>query len=798
MGAVLAGILESLPHTIPDAAIPAQLKKADEALRKSEEHYRRLIETAGEGVWVLDAQHITTFVNRTLLSMLGYEESEMVGRPVTDFLDDPNRIVVTAQLVGRRQGAKGNYEVACRRKDGSLMYALIAASAIVGDQRQYEGSLGMITDITERKEAEQALRQQERQLAEAQRIAHIGSWHWELQSNQIQWSDEHYRICGLPPQKSPVPSETAIACIHPEDREMVLGHCTEAMQGTGQYQCELRIVRPDGTQRFAHSRGEVIRDASGRPIEMFGTLQDITESKVAQDRLTESELRFRQLAENIREVFWMSDPHKSEILYVSPGYAKTWGRSPDDLRANRMAFTESIHPDDRARVVEWVKDQPTVDSSEIEYRIIRPDGSMRWIRDRSFAVKDADGNVIRNAGIAEDITERKNAENATTRLAAIVHSSEDAIISETLDGVITSWNNAAERLFGFTADEAIGKNVRMLIRAERTEEMLQAVQRVTRGERLEQFEATRICKDGSNIDVSISLSPIQDTAGKIVGISKIAHDITVRRRAEALERERAGLKESVNAMEQVLGVVGHELRTPLAALRAMSEFLLTDGAMATAEFDQFLGGINEEVIRMTETVDNLLEAARLNSGKAKWNFHRLRVRDICEQALDVIRPLVDPAAIMLGLDVPQDLQLCGDADALRRLITNLAGNSRKHTKAGRIAVSAAGRCDDNGRWIELRISDTGSGIAPEILRRLGEAFALNSGVVGANHVSGTGLGIAICNAIVAAHGGNLKVESKVGEGTVITANLRADLTKPDLLPLLPSSPPGIPIATTVT
>lgn len=506
--------------------------------------------------------------------------------------------------------------------------------------------------------------------------------------------------------------------------------------------------------------------------------QDITERKIAQDRLAESELRFRQLAENIREVFWMSDARKSEILYVSPGYAETWGRSPEYLRTNPMAFTKSIHPDDRPRVLEWVKNQSKVDSSEIEYRIIRPDGSMRWIRDRAFPVKDAGGNVIRHAGIAEDITARKNAENASGHLAALVHSCEHAIYSGTLDGVITSWNRAAERLYGYTAGDAIGKNVRMLIPEEGTEEMRQNLQRVARGERLEQFEATRIRKDGSRIDVSLSISPIHDSTGKIVGISKIARDITVRRRAEALERERAALNESIRAMDQVLGVVGHELRTPLTGLRAMAEYLLDDEARQTEEWDRFLKGMHDEVIRMSQTVNDLLEAARLNSGRAAWNFATCELQQICEEALAIVRPLIDDSHVSLAISCPSDLRMSGDADALRRLILNLVSNSRKYTEAGSIAVHVSTRWSATERWVEIRVIDTGSGIPPEIAKRLGDPFALNSGTVGANYVSGTGLGISICKAIAAAHGGAIQFESKAGAGTTVTVALRADLNEP--------------------
>jgi PAS domain S-box-containing protein len=756
----LIGVM-GIAHDITDR------KQMEAQLRRSHEQLKDVLGSITDGMYTCDGEWRFTYINRRAKELLRLSDADL-GR-------------ILWQVRPEAAGSIFEQQFSLVMKERTTAVFEAEYDARHWEVHAYPTTDGIAVyfqDISERKEVEQELRKQERQLGEAQRIAHVGSWRWNLQSDQIEWSDEHCRICGLPPQKSAISSETAFACLHPEDREMVLRHCREAIDTTGEYQCELRIVWPDGTRRFAHSRGEVVRDASDRPIEMFGTLQDITERKVAQDRLAESELRFRQLAENIREVFWMSDPHKSEILYVSPGYAETWGRSPEDLGTDPMAFIESIHPDDRPKVLEWVKNQSIVDSSEIEYRIIRPDGMMRWIRDRSFAVKDAAGNVIRNAGIAEDITARKNAEDASGHLAAIVHSCEHAIYSGTLDGVITSWNNAAERLYGFTTGEAIGKNVRMLIPEEGTEQMRQNLQRVARGERVEQFVATRIRKDGSRMDVAISISPIRDAAGKIVGISKIARDITVRRRAEALELERAALNESIRAMDQVLGVVGHELRTPLTGLRAMSEYLLDDQARQTEEWDRFLKSMHDEVIRMSQTVNDLLEAARLNSGRATWNFATCELQQICEEALALVRPLIDESRVSLAKVCPLDLRMTGDADALRRLILNLVSNSRKYTDSGSIAVHVSTRQSATERWVEIRVIDTGVGIPPEIAKHLGEPFALNSGTVGANYVSGTGLGLSICKAIAAAHGGSIQFKSKAGAGTTVTVALRADLNEP--------------------
>ncbi|HZN69019.1 MAG TPA: response regulator [Tepidisphaeraceae bacterium] len=260
-----------------------------------------------------------------------------------------------------------------------------------------------------------------------------------------------------------------------------------------------------------------------------------------------------------------------------------------------------------------------------------------------------------------------------------------------------------------------------------------------------------------------------------------------------IETERNHLKDAVAAMEQVLGVVAHELRTPLAALRAMSELLLTDAEAArqSGEFDAFLSGIHQEVVRMSDTVNNLLEAARLNSGKARWNWSTFRLREVCEQAVETVRCLVDEKAVKVACHVePADAAMAGDAEAIRRVVLNLLNNARKHTTSGHVTVTAR-RADDDaaGQWVELSVSDTGSGMPSQVLARLGEAFALNSGIVGENHVGGTGLGLSICKSIAAAHGGTLHVESCPNKGTTVTARLRADLPAPEQIESGPSLVP---------
>ncbi|TAK07919.1 MAG: PAS domain S-box protein, partial [Candidatus Manganitrophaceae bacterium] len=198
--------------------------------------------------------------------------------------------------------------------------------------------------------------------------------------------------------------------LHPEDKERVFNEWNEATRGGGEFASEYRFQTPQGKVTWLYGSAIPLRNDAGEGIGYIGTITDITERREAEEKLRESENRFRQLAENIHQVFWMSDPHKSEILYISPAYEKIWGRSCESLYQQPRSFLEAIHPEDHPQMKAYLEQQVRGEAAEVVYRVVRPEGSSRWIRDRSFPIKDRLGRVFRVAGIAEDITQQREAE----------------------------------------------------------------------------------------------------------------------------------------------------------------------------------------------------------------------------------------------------------------------------------------------------------------------------------------------------------------------------------------------------
>jgi PAS domain S-box-containing protein len=368
-------------------------------------------------------------------------------------------------------------------------------------------------------------------------------------------------------------------------------------------------------------------------------------------------------------------------------------------------------------------------------------------------------------------------------LAAIVESSDDAIVSKTLDGIIVSWNRGAERLFGYTAAEAVGRPIMILIPPDRTDEEHNILSRIGQGLRVETYDTIRLRKDGQPVHVSLTISPVYDASGRIVGASKIARDISERQRLEA---ERARLAEEERAVhaatqrakreaeaanlakDEFLAMVSHELRTPLHAIGGWLQILRLKRE-DPALIQQALDIMSRNTRLLTTIVDDLLDVSRFVAGDLAIQRVPVDIPPIVEGALETLRPMASAKGVLVEsvLD-PWAGPVLGDPQRLHQVLANIVGNAVKFTPAGgRITVSAR----NDGATTEVVVSDTGLGVAPEFLPHMFEAFRQArthaSGVQG-----GLGLGLAIVRHLVQMHEGTVTAESPgLGQGTRLTVRL---------------------------
>ncbi|MBN3875558.1 PAS domain-containing protein [Nostoc sp. JL23] len=267
-------------------------------------------------------------------------------------------------------------------------------------------------ELTDRRRVEAELRESEEWLRLALSASRMGTWNWNIQTGKISWSDNLEALFGLEQGEFDGSFEMFAARVHPDDRDRLLAAVGRAVATGEDYDIEFRVVYPNGTIRWALSQGKVFYDQHGQPIQMAGIDLDITERKRSAETLRESEERFRQLAENIDAVFWIKEVSKNRVSYVSPAYKKLWGLNPQELYQGQQAWVDRIHPEDREATDRAFHEKAVAGQFDEEYRIILPNGSIRWVHDRCFPLRDETGEIYRFAGIAEDISDRKQVEQA--------------------------------------------------------------------------------------------------------------------------------------------------------------------------------------------------------------------------------------------------------------------------------------------------------------------------------------------------------------------------------------------------
>jgi PAS domain S-box-containing protein len=383
-------------------------------------------------------------------------------------------------------------------------------------------------------------------------------------------------------------------------------------------------------------------------------------------------------------------------------------------------------------------------------------------------------------------------EEAAARLAAIVDSSDDAIVSKTLEGVIRSWNQAAERIFGYTAAEAVGRHISLIIPEERGSEETEVLSRLVRGERIKHFETIRRAKDGRLVDISLTVSPVRNSAGRIIGASKVARDISDQRRREQerqslLEREREARAEAetVNrSKDQFLATLSHELRTPLNAIYGWARMLAT-GRLDEPAIHRATEAILRNAAAQVQLIEDLFDVSRVITGNMRLEVRPLNVAAVLEAALDTVRPAATAKGVHLeSVLEPGAEAMMGDPARLQQVIWNLLMNAVKFTPRGGRVTTHLRRVDAD---IEIVVSDTGEGIAPEHMPRLFQRFGQADSSSTRGH-TGLGIGLALVRHLVDLHGGTVNGHS-AGQGLGATFTVRLPVSAvPALFPPQPHPP----------
>lgn len=594
-------------------------------------------------------------------------------------------------------------------------------------------------------------------------------------------------------------------------REALVGErCYRVMHGTDKppIECPHALAVLDGQPHIAdsheeHLGGEFIEsvtpllDEGGRRVGSVLVAHDITARKKAEAELNESEQRFRALVNSTSDIIYSMTPDWSETHFLKGGVFLA------DLEGTSADWLERYIPHgEQPRVTAAIQDAIRSSGTfEMEHQVLRADGTTGWTFSRAVAIRDSAGNIVEWFGAASDITERRNAEALRTRLAAIVESSDDAIISYGIDGAILTWNASAERLFGYRADEAIGQPITMLLPPERFMEEHKILGTIKAGQRVEHLETVRVAKDGRLLDVLVSSAPLKDAEGRLAGASKTLRDISERKRAEAaLQSVLADLATANATLEQRVATrtaelmaineelkafaytIAHDLRAPLrhviVFLSQLKGFLPAD---LGPEARGLLSDTQNESTRMAVLIDDLLKFARL--GHAELKTGNVDLALVLDTVLAELLP--DTAGRRIEWKIGPLPHVCGDQSLLRQVFVNLLGNAIKFTAPRDPALieigvapetPAAGEEPGTAPFVTLFVRDNGVGYNEAhaahlfgVFRRLHEP----------SQFTGTGIGLANVRRIVQRHGGRVWAESVEGQGATFFFSLPKNNNDPN-------------------
>ena len=501
------------------------------------------------------------------------------------------------------------------------------------------------------------------------------------------------------------------------------------------------------------------------------------EARDSMQAIWESELRYRQVVGSLPVAVYTTDVH-GQVTFYNEAAANLWGRRPEVGKELWCGSYRIYRPDgtpmplDACPMAITLREGRPVRGQEII--IERPDGSRRNVLPYPDPIRDASEKIVGAVNMLLDITESKRAEQATQWLAAIVESSEDAIVSKDLNGIITSWNKGAEHLLGYRPGEIIGRPVTVLMPPNLWNEEPNILARIRRGERIEHYETVRQHKDGTQIEISLTVSPIKNARGEVIGASKIIRDITAQKQARRdLERAHKEVLVASRAKDDFLAALSHELRTPLNPV-----LLLASEAAETLELPAEIRAqftlIRNSVELEARLIDDLLDITRIAHGKLSVKMVPVDVHGVLQEAIATVRAELDGKRIAVILELAAERSVVkGDAVRLQQVFWNLLKNAVKFTPAqGKITVAT--RNEPTTGEIVISLTDTGIGMTESDLGRIFEAFTQgeNARAVGAHPFGGLGLGLAISRMLVESHSGSIRASSAGrGQGTTLTVSL---------------------------
>ncbi len=759
---------DSIGRSTSEAAILDQ-HRAEQGLRQREEQFERVVADVRDyAIFLLDPTGIILTWNAGAESIKGYRAAEIIGQHFSRFYSKesvasgwPAHELDVATTTGRFE------EDAWRiRKDGTRFWANVVITPLRDDSGEPRGFLKITRDLTDRKQAEEKLRLSEerfRLMIEGVQdyaifmldpLGHVATWNLGAQRIKGYTADE---IIGR-----------HFSCFYPPEALQRGWPAEELIRATaeGHFEDEGWRVRKDGSTFWASVVLTPVYD-EGRTLRGFAKVtRDLTERKQAEENahrlLVEEAARqasedagreiqrqreeLRVTLSSIGDAVIVTDM-QGIVTFLNPVAVALTGWERTEATGKPLQQIFNIINEETRQPVETPVARVLQDGAIVGLAnhtvLIAQDGREIPIDDSGAPIRGPGDEITGVVLVFRDVTEARRATESRLYLASIVESSDDAIIGQTLDGKIASWNRGAERLYGYPADEIVGRPLSILVPPDHPDELPAIMNRIKRGEFIEHFETVRLRNDGIRVDVSLTISPVKNASGKVIGASKVARDITARKGEDRRNNE-------------FLALLAHELRNPLAPLRnALQVIRMAGNDRNTIEHSR--NTMERQLQHLVRLVDDLLDVSRISQGKLQLRKERITLAAVVTNALELCEGMFAQQDHELTVALPEeDVFLDADKTRMAQALCNLLNNAVKFSDRGSRVWLTVRR---EGPVAEFSVKDTGVGIPAQMLPTVFDLFTQVDRSLEKSQ-GGLGVGLTIVKRLIEMHGGSVEARSE--------------------------------------
>jgi PAS domain S-box-containing protein len=742
------------------AAIAISRDRAERAVRQADARYRQIVDTAHEGVWLIDADARTLLVNRRTASLLGYQEHELLGRRIVDFMDEDSRAAAEGRFIRRMRTISEQYQFRFCRRDGTYFWALLSGSPIRDERGEVVGALGMLTDITELKRTERALRQSEAEFRVVFENAAIGMALADRDGRLVRTNPALQSFLGY--DEGELSGRRFSEFSHPDDAQADAELHRSLTRGESpSYQMEKRFVRKDGAVVWGRLTASLVRPAQGKPHFAIGMIEDVTDRRRMEEAVRASERLRTMMYASVTDILFyvgVEPGNQFRFLSVNPAFLSSTGL-PEHEVVNRRV--EEVIPEPSRGVVlanylRSIQERRTITWDEVS---AYPAG-LKYGEVSITPIFDADGRCTNLVGTVHDVTERRRAEERLARQAALLDEANDAITVRDLDGIIQYWNRGAERLYGWSSAEMIGRNVRDVLYRDPSQFDGARLRLLEKG--AWSGELAHVNRAGRPITVDSSWTLIRDDQGRPRAVLGISSNITTQKELEA-QVVRAQRLQSVGTLA---GGIAHDFNNVLTVIGSGVQLALSELPPEHPARPP-LADVEQAAAHGAELTRQILTFSRGDRPRRTI----VELDRVVAEALALLRASIPRAVEVKTHFDPDAPEVLADPIQLQQIVMNLGSNAAQamngsgtlEVRVERVALdqplAAGAALLPPGRYTRLVVSDTGPGMDEATLERIFDPFFTTK-----PPGQGTGLGLSVVHGLVHSHGGGIVVHSAPGKG----------------------------------